>query len=71
MCKLASTVQIFVCGCCGQDGQQTGESTLLSKGQPSVNLLQPQLQQLFLGVEGPGEGREELSGTVLWKLLSG
>lgn len=69
MCKLASTVQIFVCGCCGQDSQQAGNGTLLWKGQSSVKvLLQPQLQQLLLVCRVSGEDREELPGTVLCQM---
>lgn len=66
MCRLASTVQIFVCGCYGQDGQQAGNGTLLWKGQSSVELLlQPQLQQPLLVWRVSGEDGEELPGTVL------
>lgn len=56
-----------MCGCFGQDGQETGNGTLLLKGQSSVNFpLQPLLQELSLGLEGlrRGQGRTFWHGVV-------
>lgn len=60
MCKLASRVQIFVCGCRGQDGQQTGNGTLLFKG--SVLSETPPTAAAPAALPGLGGSREDREG---------